>query len=205
MSRLTRIAPSKLGEMRFPKGSNADFDPKVKTWTMTREEMDEYFMNGGGSKMKTKPEITKEKYEELTKQGLNDATISKRWGINQGSLIYQKKKWYGEEKTVKQPKETAEEKQPIAAARLASLHVERDTYKKENDELKQLLLEANERIAQLEGLVNELADEKDNLTAACEDLEHEIERYKQAQINLGQTVRAEAENKLLRQLLKVVL
>ena len=50
-----------------------------------------------------------------------------------------------------------------------------------------------------------MTEEKDRLTAACEDLENEIERYKNAYVNLGNTVIAEEQNKLLRQVLKVVL
>ncbi len=45
-----------------------------------------------------KPDITQEKYEKYSKQGLKDAIIAKRWGIKHSSLIYHKKKWYGEGK-----------------------------------------------------------------------------------------------------------
>lgn len=45
-----------------------------------------------------KPEITQEKYEKYSKQGLKDRLIAKRLGITQSTLIYHKKKWYGEGK-----------------------------------------------------------------------------------------------------------
>lgn len=43
-------------------------------------------------------EITQEKYEKYVKQKLKDSLISKRLGVSQATLIYHKKKWYGEGK-----------------------------------------------------------------------------------------------------------
>ncbi len=40
-------------------------------------------------------EVTQEKYEKYSKQGMKDSLISKRLGVSQATLIYHKKKWYG--------------------------------------------------------------------------------------------------------------
>lgn len=194
------IPKSKLGEMRFPRGSNNDFDPTVKVSHMTKEEMDEYFKNRGGTKV---AKVTKERYEELRKTGLNDSTIAKRCGVTQSALIYQKNKWYpeakAESKEVVKPVLKVEPKEETknvreAESQLRDLNNDLIT---ENTNLKKQLEQSRVRVNQLEQLVNELTEVKEQLEAACENIESEcsIERIREL----------EEVNQTLRQTLKVVL
>jgi chromosome segregation ATPase len=178
--------------------------------------------------MKKIREISKEEIVALKEQGKSDPEVMEILGISHVKLNELKQKYdlIGKYPRVYKPRKENPEKQLRELNDELIAKLERVTQQRESaeehyrdledqyDHLKATqdkTLEENQqlkvRVAQLEGLVNELADEKDNMTAACEDLEDEVARYKKqiAEYQQPKDTREEQENILLRRLLKVVL
>lgn len=172
-------------------------------------------------------DISKEEIVALKDSGKSDPEVQKILGISHMKLNELKREYdlIGKyPKVMSGPRKPREKKENNSTV----LPVERDNYDKETivnlkrqveksrAELEEVTKQRDyglSRIAQLENLVNELAEEKDNLTAACEDLEKEVSELKgdvasaifEAMLNPENIDRLENENKALRQLLKVVL
>jgi hypothetical protein len=169
----------------------------------------------GEKEVKKIREISKEEIVALKEQGKSDPEVMEILGISHVKLNELKQKYdlIGKYPRVFKPRKEKPEKKlrdlnNEMVEELEKVKSERDAYKQENETVKELLNDAKTRIAQLQGLIDELADEKDNLVAACEDLENEVDKYKLEKKLAGikdNDIREEEENKLLRQLLKVVL
>ncbi len=156
-------------------------------------------------------EISKEEIETLKEQGKSDPEVMEILGISHVKLNELKRKYdlVGKFPKVFKPRKEKPEKKlrdlnEEMIAEIEHLKKQIEFSSKTNNELIKQRDNLSVRVNQLEGLVNELADEKDNMTAACEDLEDEVARLKE---HLGQKGNSnmEEQNKLLRQLLKVVL
>ncbi len=167
-------------------------------------------------------EISKEEIETLKEQGKSDPEVMEILGISHVKLNELKQKYnlIGKYPRVFKPRKEKPENElrKLNDELIAELEKEKIQYRDLEDQYDYLkstqdkTIEENQhlkaKVAQLEALVNELADEKDNLVAACEDLENEVDKYKLEKKLAGikdNDIREEEENKLLRQLLKVVL
>jgi predicted transcriptional regulator len=116
------------------------------------------------------PKLTKAMYDGFMAQGMTMADIARKMDLTDATVHYYKKKFYGEPK----PQVKNIEVKPVKENKA------NEDYKNLLADFKLQLTEKDKRITELEELVQKMADEQENLTAAAEDVENELEEYKMA-------------------------
>jgi gas vesicle protein len=126
----------------------------------------------------TMPELTKEAYESMKKEGRSDSDIARYFGVKQPTIHYYKKKWYGETKDeIKQ--DSKEEKQLRQLN--DELVQEIEKLKSELENLKEQLNDANSNIH----LLNQKLRERE---AEAEYWKRQSEIARQNEVNAKQTI-----------------
>jgi chromosome segregation ATPase len=124
----------------------------------------------------TMPELTKEAYESMKKEGRSDSDIDRYFGVKQPTIHYYKKKWYGETKDGKDSKEEKQLRQLND-----ELVQEIEKLKNELENLKEQLVDANSNIH----LLNQKLRERE---AEAEYWKRQSEIARQNEVNTKQTI-----------------
>lgn len=139
--------------------------------------------------MKNKEVLDIDSYKKYKSQGLNDATIAKKFGIQQATLSYHKKKWFNDEVKpeikVVEPKEVTTPKKD-KLTEYAELITELSNaldLEKEGSAAK------DELVKKLQAKIDDLESGSNNVNAACEDLEEEIIRLQDENGKLSKQVK----------------
>jgi predicted transcriptional regulator len=121
--------------------------------------------------------ITLEEYQDLSNRGITDAVIAKRFGIKQPAICYYKKKWATEAVQPAEEEVKPSETKPTQEDKTAEYEAVIKQLKTKLEEKENWIDELQETVSRQQKGLDEYKksfEEKENLNAACEDVENEL-------------------------------